>query len=136
MIGLARFEPSLSQDFLSECRTLADEADNLDSFIERTSAIGDVEEMTLAQFSGLGLGVDRINISTLHSAKGREFTVVVLFAIDQKRLPWNNVGSKQIKESRRLFYVGFTRAKSELHMVYSANRPSPFVTEVQDRLNT
>jgi superfamily I DNA/RNA helicase len=121
---------------LSECRTLADEADNLDSFIERTSAIGDVEEMTLAQFSGLGLGVDRINISTLHSAKGREFTVVILFAIDQGRLPWNNVGPKQIKESRRLFYVGFTRAKTELHVVYSANRPSPFVTEVQDRLNS
>ena len=90
--------------------------------------------MALSQFSGEGVSADRINLSTLHSAKGREFTVVVLFAMDQGRIPWNGVGLQQIRESRRLFYVGFTRAKSEIHMMYSTNSPSPFVTEVQNRL--
>ena len=37
-------------------------------------------------------------------------------------------------ESRRLFYVGFTRAKTELHIMFTAGRPSPFVIEVQERL--
>jgi superfamily I DNA/RNA helicase len=118
----------------AECRTLNEEAEILAAFIERTSATGDVDDMTLGQFSGQGMGVDRINLSTLHSAKGREFTVVVLFAMDQGRIPWNNVTPRQVLESRRLFYVGFTRAKSELHMVYTENRASPFVTEVQNRL--
>jgi DNA helicase-2/ATP-dependent DNA helicase PcrA len=30
--------------------------------------------------------------------------------------------------------VGFTRAKQELHIMYSQNNPSPFVMEVQERL--
>ncbi len=38
------------------------------------------------------------------------------------------------RESRRSFYVGFTRAKRELHMMYSQGNPSPFVLEVQERL--
>jgi superfamily I DNA/RNA helicase len=80
------------------------------------------------------VAADRINLSTLHSAKGREFQVVVLFGMDAGRIPWNNPTPKQLRESQRLFYVGFTRAKSEIHMMYSAGQPSRFVTEVQKRL--
>ena len=50
------------------------------------------------------------------------------------RICWNNVGAKQLRESRRVFYVGFTRAKAEVHMVFSAQSPSRFVAEVQARL--
>jgi hypothetical protein len=45
----------------------------LDGFIERTGPTGDIPDMTLGLFSGFGEGNDRINLSTLHSAKGREF---------------------------------------------------------------
>ena len=57
-----------------------------------------------------------------------------MFGIDAGKIPWNNPSDQQLVESRRLFYVGFTRAKSELHMVYSASSPSRFVTELNDRI--
>jgi DNA helicase-2/ATP-dependent DNA helicase PcrA len=117
-----------------DCRTLNDEFAILSAFVERVGPGGNLSGMALSQFSGEGLSANRINLSTLHSAKGREFRVVGLFAMDQGRIPWNNVGPRQVLESRRLFYVGFTRAKAEIHMIYSANSPSAFVTEVQNRL--
>jgi superfamily I DNA/RNA helicase len=40
-------------------------------------------------FAGNGGGRDRLNLSTLHSAKGREFRIVILFAIDAGRIPRN-----------------------------------------------
>jgi len=71
---------------------------------------GDVTDMTLGLFSGFGEGNDRINLSTLHSAKGREFVVVVLFGMDDGRIPRRNTSSGDLREARTLFYVGFTRA--------------------------
>jgi superfamily I DNA/RNA helicase len=69
---------SLVRELIERGRTLAEEGVTLDAFIERTGPEGDVQDMTLGLFSGFGEGNDRINLSTLHSAKGREFAVVVL----------------------------------------------------------
>lgn len=91
--------------------------------------------MTLGQFSGLGEGNDRVNLSTLHSSKGREFDVVILFGIDEGRIPRANATPREIADARRSFYVGFTRARTEVHIVYSAQRPSRFVEEVSHRLD-
>ena len=83
---------------------------------------------------GQGEGSDQLNLSTLHSAKGREFKLVVLFGMDQGRIPWNNQSESQLREWRRLFYVGFTRPETELHIVYTDGRPSQFVLQVQHRI--
>ena len=74
---------------ISESRILDDEGEILSAFIEHTVAGGAAEEMTLGQFSGHGEGNDRINLSTLHSAKGREFGLVIMFAMDNGRIPWS-----------------------------------------------
>ncbi|TIV60515.1 MAG: ATP-dependent helicase [Mesorhizobium sp.] len=131
---LSRLRGEVLQVLLDGCRTLGDDALVLETFLGRIGPGGNLDDMSLALFSGFGEGNDRIVLSTLHSAKGREFAVVVLFGIDEGRLPRPNSSAREILESRRLFYVGFTRAESELHLIYSAARPSPFVREVQDRI--
>lgn len=124
----------LLDDILNASIQLADETDILNTFIEKLASGGPVEDMTLGQFSGQGQGTDQITFSTLHSSKGREFRVVFLFGMDQGVIPWNNVGPVALREFRRLFYVGFTRAEEELHIMYSNHRPSQFVVEVSERL--
>ena len=92
--------------------------------------------MTLGQFSGLGDGGDRLNLSTLHSSKGREFDLVVLFGMDDGQLPRHRSTQAAILEARRLFYVGFTRAKRKVHIQYTKHKVSPFVGELRDRLTS
>ncbi len=125
---------SLIGDLLTACRTMQDEGDTLATFIERCTT-GDCNQMLLSQFAGQGEGRDCLKLSTLHSSKGREFSVVIMFGMDEGRIPRNNPTPRDLVESRRLFYVGFTRAKTELHMVFSTRSQSRFVAEVERRLN-
>lgn len=125
----------LSPLLIADRRTLADEKVIFDTLVDKVGPDGDVGKMGLGQFSGVGTGNDRINLSSLHSAKGREFDVTVLFGMDDGRIPRANSSQADIIAARRLFYVGFTRARTELHMAFSAHNPSPFVTEVEERLS-
>lgn len=125
----------LLDDRIAGCRTLHDEGEILKEFMERTTYGGDCADMVLGELADQGEGSDCVNLSTLHSSKGREFSVVIMFGIDRGRIPRHNSRPQQMLEARRLFYVGFTRAKTELHIMYSVNRASPFVNEVQKRLD-
>nr|WP_253285331.1 ATP-dependent helicase [Ruegeria sp. HKCCD6604] len=122
-------------DLIAKCRTMKDEGETLDNFIGRTQAGKDCSDMTVAQFAGQGEGNESLHLSTLHSAKGREFPIVIMFGMDQGNIPRKGSNESQKLEARRLFYVGFTRAKSEVHVMHSATRPSPFVTELKTRLD-
>lgn len=131
---LSGIKGDLVADLVNQTRTSEEDLSVLDSFMERTGPAGDISEMTLGLFSGFGEGNDRINLSTLHSAKGREFGVVVLFGMDEGRIPRNNPNAAELREARRLFYVGFTRAESEVHLMYTNGNPSRFVEEIRMRL--
>ena len=132
---LSSLRQELLRDLFAGSRTLADECDTLDTFILRTAAGGASEELTLGQFCGHGEGNNRINLTTLHSSKGREFRLVVMFGMDNGRLPRNNPSEREMREARRLFYVGFTRAEEEIHIVCNNKNPSPFVIELAERLD-
>lgn len=131
---LQSINQSLIADLIVQCRTLDDEGVTLSSFIGQINDDPGLYDMTLGQFAGHGEGNDRVNLTTLHSAKGREFKIVILFGMDDGRIPRNNATQREQREARRLFYVGFTRVKSELHIMFTSGRQSPFVQEVQRRL--
>jgi DNA helicase-2/ATP-dependent DNA helicase PcrA len=67
-----------------------------------------------------------ITLATLHAAKGLEWERVFLIGASEGILPLTNSGNSAaltdavIAEERRLFYVGMTRAKADLHITYRA----------------
>lgn len=73
-----------------------------------------------------------ITLATLHAAKGLEWERVYLIGASEGILPLANSGTPPteavIAEERRLFYVGMTRAKADLHITYRAE-PSRFLRE-------
>jgi DNA helicase-2/ATP-dependent DNA helicase PcrA len=79
---------------------------------------------------------------TLHAAKGLEFPVVFIVAVEDGVLPHERVGQHpdELEEERRLAFVGVTRAKDELQLSYAVTRdfrgvrrrtiPSSFLMEM------
>jgi DNA helicase-2/ATP-dependent DNA helicase PcrA len=68
---------------------------------------------------------DAVSLLTIHGAKGLEFSVVFLIGMEEGLFPYlANTDSEMdnIEEERRLFYVGMTRAKEKLYLVYTHSR--------------
>jgi DNA helicase-2/ATP-dependent DNA helicase PcrA len=73
-----------------------------------------------------------VTLATLHAAKGLEWERVFLIGASEGILPLESGSTGQsdadIEEERRLFYVGMTRAKVDLHISHRQN-PSRFLRE-------
>lgn len=120
--------------FAIGCVVLRDEMETLALFTARIAPGGDRADMVLGELAGDGEHLNRLTLTTLHSAKGREFGLVFMFGMDTGRLPRNGASQSQFVEARRLFYVGFTRAKFEVHLIHTARRSSLFVDEIEQHL--
>ncbi|KOR14685.1 ATP-dependent DNA helicase [Acinetobacter sp. C15] len=89
---------------------------------------------------------DKVNLLTLHAAKGLEFPFVYIMGLEEELLPHkNSIAADTIEEERRLMYVGITRARQGLTLTLAEQRknggqmkqmtPSRFLDELpQDEL--
>jgi DNA helicase-2/ATP-dependent DNA helicase PcrA len=107
---------------------LARELDDYDNFSPKTlrTYLREVEDR-VQQNNPPTMPV--VTLATLHAAKGLEWERVFLIGASDGQLPLtNSSGEAVIEEERRLFYVGITRAKADLHISYRGN-PSQFLRE-------
>jgi ATP-dependent DNA helicase Rep len=86
---------------------------------------------------------DSVSITTLHAAKGLEYSNVYIAGFEEGILPHrNSITEVEIQEERRVAYVGITRAKKTLTLTYSKTRkrygqiescePSRFLEELPE----
>ncbi|QCI24624.1 DNA helicase Rep [Buchnera aphidicola (Muscaphis stroyani)] len=62
---------------------------------------------------------DQVQLMTLHSSKGLEFSLVFMIGMNEGILPsYKSINENKIEEERRLTYVGITRAKKHLFFTY------------------
>ncbi len=88
----------------------------LSQFLEQVALVADVDT--------LDESVDAPTLMTLHTAKGLEFPVVFIVGLEEGLFPHSRSfqDPEQMEEERRLCYVGITRAKARLYLVYAFRR--------------
>ena len=102
---------------IKELLSAMKEFDNLESFLEHVSLATSVDQ----EWDG-----EKINMMTMHAAKGLEFDVVFLPGWEEGLFPHQKSieekGQNGLEEERRLAYVGITRAKKKAIISFSMNR--------------
>src|SRR5207302_5945565 len=93
-----------------------DASRTIGDFLENITLASDVDSWNEKQ--------DCVSIMTMHSAKGLEFPVVYMTAMEQGLLPHERSSGREdeIEEERRLAFVGMTRAKEELYLSHARLR--------------
>ena len=102
---------------IKELLSAMKEFDNLESFLEHVSLATSIDQ----EWEG-----EKINMMTMHAAKGLEFDVVFLPGWEEGLFPHQKSieekGQNGLEEERRLAYVGLTRAKKKVIISFSMNR--------------
>lgn len=106
----------------------------LDGFLEEVALVSDIDSYDSAG--------NAVTLMTLHAAKGLEFPVVFMIGLEETLFPHSRAlyDQAEMEEERRLCYVGMTRAKEELYLLYASSRllyggmqhnpPSRFLSEI------
>jgi len=115
----------------------ADESNSLSRYLQRISLMTNADENDASD--------NKVTLMTLHASKGLEFPVVFIVGVEDGILPLirnERITIEEIEEERRLFYVGITRAKSQLYICWANQRtrygndpkqcvPSRFINELK-----
>lgn len=141
-IGTEESEDRLNNidELLSDLTRYFNESENstLEDYLQQLSLVSDIDETDTKQ--------NKLNLMTLHSAKGLEFPVVFIAGLEQGLFPLirPDRDPAELEEERRLFYVGITRAEKKLYLSYARQRtkfgtvnsqmPSDFLAEIPKKL--
>lgn len=139
-LNMWRTDPSLEApgrlDNLKELLRAIAEFETLEGFLEHVSLVMENEENTDE--------TGKVNLMTLHGAKGLEFDTVYLPGWEENIFPSQRTleesGQAGLEEERRLAYVGLTRARLRVTITHAASRriygqwqpslPSRFLAEI------
>jgi DNA helicase-2/ATP-dependent DNA helicase PcrA len=106
------------EEFITAAHQFAaeDSSATLADFLETITLSSDVDSWDEDQ--------DCVSIMTLHAAKGLEFPVVFMAAVEEGLLPHerSRENDDDVEEERRLAFVGMTRAKEELYLCHAGLR--------------
>ncbi|HLY04578.1 MAG TPA: UvrD-helicase domain-containing protein [Rhizomicrobium sp.] len=122
---------------LKELVRSMEQFESLTGFLEHVALVMELEQNETE---------DRLNLMTLHAAKGLEFDTVFLPGWEEGLFPSQRTmdenGLAGLEEERRLAYVGLTRAKKHVRVSFAANRrvhgnwqsalPSRFISELPE----
>ncbi len=110
----------------------------LEGFLEEIALIADIDNYSQDS--------NAVTLMTLHAAKGLEFPVVFIPGAEEGIFPHSRAlfDPDQMEEERRLCYVGMTRARERLFLLYANSRllygatnhnpPSRFILEIPAEL--
>ena len=130
------------RQYQSIIKYIADRVDQV-GIAEYTEEVERHKAMSNIQITS---GQDRLTLSTMHGAKGKEWKYVFIMCDDNMCLPSAYEVDKMIdsgidmeeiysyiEQERRLHYVAMTRAKEKLYVFTDAsNKMSPFICEAYD----
>jgi DNA helicase-2/ATP-dependent DNA helicase PcrA len=123
-LGLVRkwCEPHLHRKYGSSASRLAD-LDQLEQLAkgyascERFLTELSLDPPDATDRTNLASGEDYVVLSTIHSAKGREWSIVRVLSVVDGVIPSERSATRaQIEEERRLLYVAMSRAKDQLQV--------------------
>jgi len=110
--------------------------DGVKIFLEEIALAADIDSVDSSH--------DTVTLMTLHSSKGLEFSAVFIIGFEEGLLPHSRSLSDQaeMEEERRLCYVGITRAKERVYLLFAkmrkiygsiqANYPSRFISDIPE----
>jgi DNA helicase-2/ATP-dependent DNA helicase PcrA len=137
----------LPEETVRRLRSTRDDRDALEELLNATSPGHSLADMTVGAFGGMTGSPEQLNLMTLWGAKGSEFDVVFMIGMDEGRLPnyYDARDPARLVQARRVFYVGVTRARKEVHLLCSGwtvnskgqrydNGPSRFLADLYNAL--
>jgi DNA helicase-2/ATP-dependent DNA helicase PcrA len=141
---VARWKYGNIEGLMDSISSYEDDPDNPDpNLYEYLNRVTLVSRDSLEEVAGR----ERVNLMTIHAAKGLEFDTVFLAGLEKGLIPHARSleeGEHNLEEERRLFYVAITRAKQRLFLSSCRSRrrrgrleeaePSPFLEELPAEL--
>ena len=137
-------EGEMRQENVRELLTVAKKYEDyegeegLNLFLEEVALVSDTDN--------IDQNIESVHLMTLHSAKGLEFRVVFIAGLEEGILPHSRsmLDHSEMEEERRLMYVGITRAKEKVYLLFTSERnifgstqinpPSRFLDDIPSHL--